>query len=162
MYIELMTKSEFKRVLKQQINTKRREYLEHLKSQHKKTQNLVIKDNISEYLVSNKLSNSQKQLLCLLRCNMSKIKVNYKGMHANLICRLCQIENTEETLVHLSVCPFVLSHVPGIASISEDDIYGDIEAQYIAIIIWQQVFIYITEKENGQAHSNCASCAVFT
>ena len=76
MYIELMTKSEFKRVLKQQINTKRREYLENLESQHKKTRNLVIKDNISEYLVSNKLSNSQKQLLWLLHCGMSKIKVN--------------------------------------------------------------------------------------
>ena len=63
-----------------------------------------------------------------------------------------------ETLVQLSLCPFVCSHVPGITDISVNDIYGDIEVQCKAVAVWQKVFDFITESENGQAHRKCASC----
>ena len=55
-----MPKSEFRRVLKDKINVKRREFLIDLQSKHKKTRELVIGDEVSQYLVSNKITQTQK------------------------------------------------------------------------------------------------------
>ena len=55
-YIQLLSKSEFRRVLKDKINVMRHEFLIDLQSKHKKTRELVIGDEVSQYLVSNKFT----------------------------------------------------------------------------------------------------------
>ena len=85
---------------------------------------------------------------------MKKNKANYKGKHADLTCRLCDSPNSEETLVHLSVCPFVCSHVPGITDISVNDIYGDIEVQCKAVAVWQKVFDFIQKVKMARRTEN--------
>ena len=84
-YIKLMSKYEFKRLLKNQIQVKRREFLENLKSIHSKTRKLEIEEKPKEYLTTKFLSVTEKQFLFSLKCNMSK--KHFKQMHADLKCR---------------------------------------------------------------------------
>ena len=144
-----MSKYKFKRLLKNQIQVKRREFLENLKSVHSKTRKLEIEENPKEYLTTKFLSVSEKQFLFSLKCNMSTNKVNFKQMHFDLNCRLCKDQNSEESLVYLSVCSFVRRHVPDICKISVDDFYGNIEDQIRAVQIWKKAFSYIENLDNN-------------
>ena len=159
----MMTKFEFRRLVKQQIRLKSNAFLSELKDKHSKTQKLQIQEKIADYLVNKNLSTSHKKLLFLLRCRMSKEKNNYKQMHTNLVCRLCVEVDSVESLEHLSVCSFVHQHVPEITTISVDDIYSDVEVKMKAVKIWSKVFEYL-EDSNNQAHdyNNCASCTVIS
>ena len=154
----MMSKIEFKKILKSKLKIKKREFLNNLQNVHSKTKRLCIEDEPQKYLTSKLLSTSLKQFLFLLRCNMTRNKTNYKQMHFNLACRLCKNVNSEESLVHLSVCSFVQKHVPEILRISIDDIYDEVEKQIRAVKIWRKVFEYIEEYENYQEHIKCASC----
>ena len=62
-YIKLMTKYEFRKLVRSQIRLKRFEYLSSLKGIHSKTRNLEIDDSPKAYLSSEILSTSQKQFL---------------------------------------------------------------------------------------------------
>ena len=133
-----------------------------MQSKHTKTKKLTLEDKPKEYLTSNLLSLSLKQFLFLLRCNMTKNKTNFKQMFLDLSCRLCLDENSEESLLHLSVCPFVKQHVPEISNIAIYDIHGEIDKQTRAAQIWKNIFSYIEEIETYQEHTKCASCTPVT
>ena len=159
-YIQLMSKFEFRKLLRRKIKIKKHEFLKSLQDKHSKTKRLEIEDSPQEYLRSTYLSTSQKRFLFSLWCKMTINKTHFKQKFANLVCRLCLDANSEESLSHLCDCSFIKQHVPEISTVSVDDIFGGIEDQIKAVNIFMKVFTYIEETEQGQAHTKCASCTV--
>ena len=151
-YFSMTSKVDMKQIVQEAIQIKRDEFLINLQNSHSKSSKLSICENIKEYLVTKRLSTHLKKFLFSLRNNMSINKVNYKNKHSNLVCRLCELENSEESLTHFISCDFLLQNVPEVSSITPDDIYGDIDQQVRATHIWKKVFQYLEKTETNQAH----------
>ena len=83
---------------------------------------------------------------------MSPIKVNFKKKYSDLICRLCEVEESEESLLHFTSCDFLLQNVPEVANIKPEDIYGSIDEQIKATRVWTKVFQFLEQTETHQAH----------
>ena len=62
---------------------------------------------------------------------------------------MCFSENSEETLLHLSVCQSVREKISEVSTVEPDDIYGNLEVQVRAVRVWIQVFNML-EKHDTQ------------
>ena len=111
-------------------------YLLDEKSKSKKLVNLSTW-KMQDYLLTEKLSLSEKRLLFSLRIRMLEVKNNFKSKYGeNLKCSLC--ENHQEDQEHLLICPEIVSEVDT-SQILYKDIFGTIEKQIEAVKIWKQV-----------------------
>ena len=149
--ISHMSKLSFKKVVKDSIKRKTSEYLEDKIRQHSKTKDMEIKNNMCDYLQTNELSTDDKRLLFKLRCRMTNNKSNFKNLHTNkLECRLCEDANSQETLTHLTKCPFLVTKVEGISDLHQDDIFGELSAQVKAVKVWREVFACLDEVDTAK------------
>ena len=111
-YISMTTKSEMKKLIRRSISVKRDEYLQNLQKSHTKSSYLKIGEKPQEYLISKRLPTPLKKFLFSLRNRMSPNKVNFKKKYSDWICRLCEAEESEESLLHFTSCDFLLQNVP--------------------------------------------------
>ena len=95
------------------VNTKLREaahsYLLQKKDILSKLKNLSSDYQLKEYLQTDSLSTSEKQLLFKLRTRMIPVKCNFPSMQDDLSCNLCN-SNTNESQEHVLICPGLGTH----------------------------------------------------
>ena len=58
-----------------------------------------------KYLTSNELNLTEKQTLFSLRSHNFACKSNFRNQYENMICRLCQSEDSYEDEIHSLKCP---------------------------------------------------------
>ena len=100
-----MKKASFIQILKQRIETKALADLEKVKSGHSKVKHLKHgKLKIQSYLLPNteKISKEEMQMIFKLRCRVTDLKTNMKGIYDSYECQIC--ENEEETQEHILKC----------------------------------------------------------
>ena len=134
--IGAMSKNAFKRLVNEKIYLLAYTYLSEEKLKKTKLANLTTWQ-MQDYLVSDKLSLSEKRLLYMLRVRMIEVKNNFSSKYGDkLECSLClnHIEDQENLLK----CSEIVSEV-NTSEITYRDIYGTLEKQAEAIKIWKQV-----------------------
>ena len=124
--IQLMSKREFKKVLRKKLRRKSDEYLLNLQSNHSKTSRLVLSDQPQEYLMTKQLSTDEKCFLFSLKCRMTKSKNNYTSMFSDQLCRFCLRINSDETLEHFCNCSTLIQTIPEVSTIDPGAIYGTV------------------------------------
>ena len=146
--IKLMKKSKFKTLVKEKIRGAAHCYLIEKKESLSKLKNLSSEFNLKEYLLTDKLSTSEKQLLFKLRTRMIPVKGNFSSMYKDdLSCHLCNM-NLKESQEHLLSCSF-LTHVNEGSSVEYLDIYHtNLEKQIRAVKHWSILLKTRTIKLN--------------
>ena len=134
--IMIMKKNKFKNLVKNKIKLAAHSYLVQKKERLSKLNNLTSDFNFKEYLSTDKLSTSEKQLLFKLRTRMIPVKGNFSSMYKDdLSCRLCNTNQTESR-EHLLSCSF-LTHANEGSSVQYLDIFHpDLEKQIRAVKHW--------------------------
>ena len=93
---------------------------------------------MKDYLVTERLTTEQKQLLFSLRTRMVDVRTNYRTKYGtNLSCSLCQIQ-AEESQEHLLTCTG-LSEIPKNSSIKYEDIFDNLEKKVEAVKHWSKL-----------------------
>ena len=108
--IKQMRKTAFIRILKQRIEAKALKDLEISKSSHSKVKHLKHeKLKMQSYFLPNmmKMSREDMQLIFKLRCRVTDLKTNLKGIYDSYECKLC--ENEEETQEHILKCKEIIN-----------------------------------------------------
>ena len=103
--IKLMKKQDFRRIVSKSIQKNVMQSLEDKKSKHSKVKQLKHEIfGMQKYLRKNnmKISIEEKQMIFKLRSEVTNVKMNFKGMHEDLKCKICNYEN--ETQKHLLEC----------------------------------------------------------
>ena len=103
--IKSMGKQEFKKIVKQKVEKKAKLKLEEKKASHSKVMHLKHESfGIQKYLKPTKMQISieERQLIFKLRSKVTNVKMNFRGMHEELTCDVCQEEN--ETQEHVLEC----------------------------------------------------------
>ena len=146
--IKLMKKSKFKTLVKEKIRGAAHCYLIEKKESLSKLKNLSSEFNLKEYLLTDKLSTSEKQLLFKLRTGMIPVKGNFSSMYKDdLSCHLCSM-NLKESQEHLLSCSS-LTHVNEGSSVEYLDIYHtNLEKQIRAVKHWSILLKTRTIKLN--------------
>ena len=107
--IKSMKKSKFKSLVKDRIKEAAHSYLVQKKEGLSKLNNLTSDFSFKEYLASDLISTTEKQLLFKLRTRMIHVKGNYSSMYKDDIsCDLCNT-NSVESQEHILVCPFLVN-----------------------------------------------------
>ena len=141
--LKSMSKSYFKKILREKIHNAAFEYLQHLKSNHSKVK-MIHYDKLAmqPYLSSNQLTTEEKQLLLRLRSSMINVKASFKSQHQDLTCNLCRDPNTVQTASHLLDCKIVLSHSPALFnndSVQYEHIYGTVDQQIEVTRLYSEI-----------------------
>ena len=101
--IKLMKKQEFKNIVKRKIEVNAKKKLEEKKSNHSKVKNLKHGYfGMQKYLKQSKMQISveEMQLIFKLRSRVTNVRMNFKGMHEEWTCQVCQEDNeTQEHIV---------------------------------------------------------------
>ena len=103
--IKVMKKQDFRKIVSISIQNKAMQILEDKKSNHSKVKQLKHETfGMQKYLRNNnmKISIEEKQMIFKLRSKVTNVKMNFKGMHEDLKCKICNEEN--ETQKHLLEC----------------------------------------------------------
>ena len=102
--IKLMKKSSFQALVKTSINDYAFKNLEKLKLSHSKVEKVRHRTlQMRTYLSPNqiKATKEEKQLIFKLRCRVTDLKTNMKGIYENTECPLCKIEGCEDSQEHI-------------------------------------------------------------
>ena len=100
-----MKKTCFMQMIKERIQTKAFKNLEKTKHSHSKVENVEhLGIKMQKYLKpnQNKMSKDESQLIFKLRCRVTKVKENLKGIYDSLECDTCGKE--EESQMHIIIC----------------------------------------------------------
>ena len=102
--IATMKKFRFKKCSKNKVKEAAFDYLQNIKEKHSKVKDIQYeKLDMQSYLLGSKFSTSEKQLLCKLRTRMTNAKANFSSAHQNIICNLCD-DNESQSDYHLLQC----------------------------------------------------------
>ena len=80
-----------------------------LRGKHSKSENLMHRDSLKDYLKTENISVSEKKLLFALKTRQINVKTNLRTMFSYLHCRLCKEVGTEESELHIMKCEKILS-----------------------------------------------------
>ena len=97
-----MKKEHFMTIIKDKIRAKTYKVMEEIKGSHSKVKNLLHENiQMQKYLKPNtcKMNKEDGQLIFKLRCKVTNLKMNFKGMYDDFECSACGIE--EETQEHV-------------------------------------------------------------
>ena len=94
-----MKKHKFKSYLNTKIQEAGHKYLLTLKNKHTKSDNLCVASQMESYLISNKLSLSEKQLLCKFRTLTYDCRANYKNQYGSNLACLIRTEEDNQILL---------------------------------------------------------------
>ena len=100
-----MRKSEFKTILNQSIEDKALKDLNKKKKSHSKVMDIIhTKLKMRKYLLPNEVNSDSEmiQLIFKLRCRVTEIKTNFKGIYDSYECDACG--NEEESQAHILEC----------------------------------------------------------
>ena len=103
--VQQSTKVKWKSLVKQHIEEKTMRYLITLKQGHSKVMKIEHKNlMMQDYLLPNinKISKEEIQLIFKLRCKVTNVKMNMKGMYNQFQCQICEEE--EESQFHIYEC----------------------------------------------------------
>ena len=133
-----LKKDRFKVLIQNKLKNAAHTYLLGKKEKLSKLDNLSSDYSLKDYLISHRLSVSEKQLLFRLRTRMVDVKCNYPGMYkSDLSCTLCDT-NSIENQEHVLVCPSL--QVQSSTKIQYNDIFSEVtEKQIEAVKHWQNV-----------------------
>ena len=138
--IKCMKKNRFKILVKTKIRKLAFENLVKIKSKHSKGEEVQYDVLQSQkYLVSEKFTTKQKQLLFSLRFRMINVKSNFKIMYENLMCLLCEEE--EETQSHLLDCQKLIDNCQELYNddkIKYEDLYDD-KKQIDVTVLYEKI-----------------------
>ena len=145
--IKNMKKTKFKNLVNCKIREPAHSYLIQKKENLSKLKNLSYDYQLKEYLTTNRLSTSEKQLLLKLRTRMIPVKCNFPSMYTeDLSCQLCNT-NMNESQEHVLLCPSLLTHSHD--TVMYQDIYDeDLEKQITAVKHWSMLLKNRTIKLN--------------
>ena len=102
--IQGVPKNVFKKYVKSKVKIKHLNYLNNLKKGHSKSEYLNCTElQTAEYLLNQRFSKTEKQLLFRLRRKTLDVKQNSKNVHKNPWCTSCKL--FPETQSHLLQCP---------------------------------------------------------
>ena len=115
--------------------------LNELKMKHSKSENIEsTKLRTASYLVYQRLTKYEQQLLFRLRTKTLDVKMNFDRLHADIYCSLCKL--FPETQSHILQCPDVVPNMntPVISnhSLNEADIYGNLDKQVQIVKIYSE------------------------
>ena len=106
--ISKMSRSAFKKLVKEKVQNIAAKYLISLKLQHSKSEHLIYSTDVQPYLRNESLKIEEKKLMFRLRNRLIDVKVNFKKKYNDdLKCRLCKL--SDESQPHLLNCPVVLN-----------------------------------------------------
>ena len=136
-----MSKNKFKNIVKGKIETLALLKLNELKMKHSKSENIEsTKLRTASYLVYQRLTKYEQQLLFRLRTKTLDVKMNFDRLHADIYCSLCKL--FPETQSHILQCPDVVPNMntPVISnhSLNEADIYGNLDKQVQIVKIYSE------------------------
>ena len=158
--IKKMKKTKFKTLVNSKIREAAHSYLIQKKEKLSKLKNMSPNYQLKEYLTTNRLSTSEKQLLFKLRTHMIPVKCNFSSMYKDdLSCRLCDF-NTDESQEHVLICPTLATH-SNVDSVKYMDIYDDqnLEKQVNAVKYWSTLMktrtIKLNEKKLLSREAKC-------
>ena len=136
-----MKKEQFKNLVKKKIKMLATEYLIGLRSKHSKSENLMHKNCMKDYLKSDRLSVEEKKLLFSMKTRSTNVKTNFRNSYTNLLCRLCQKPDEDECEIHLLKCDQIVKekNIENIDKISYLDIFGTLEKQITAVKVWKKI-----------------------
>ena len=140
--IAKFSKSQFKHLVKKKLSSASKDSLRKQQKCHSKTANLVIKDNIQNYLISHKLTLIEKQNLYKLQARIVNVKNNYKSMYKDLKCIFCIEDNSIDCVEHYLKCSYLLNHKTlkiKIQSVNYSDLFKDIDSQTRFVRLWLQI-----------------------
>ena len=103
--IQKMSKQKWKTIVKESIRNKALKYLENLKQKHSKVKTLEHKIlKMQAYFLPNELNVSKEeiQLIFQLRCRVTRLKMNLKGLYDTYECQVCM--NDDESQEHINKC----------------------------------------------------------
>ena len=103
------------------------QYLQEKQDRHSKVREIHYgKFEKQKYMSSHKFSQKDIELLFKLRTNMIDVKMNFKGMHVNYSCNICN-KDDPQTQVHLTQCEKIIEECTMLFNnidIEYEDIYG--------------------------------------
>ena len=70
------------------------------------------------------------------------VKTNFRNNFSNMLCRLCQKPDENESEIHLMKCKYIVDEntmKESIENIAYMDIFGAIEKQVAAIKVWKKI-----------------------
>ena len=100
-----LSKSKFKKLLKQKIHDGALKYLKSIQDKHTKMSNLNYQElKCSKYLLDNRLSNEDKKLLFKFRTRMYTVKANFRTQFQDkLDCKLCKSSIESQAKSNMSI-----------------------------------------------------------
>ena len=123
--IKNMKKEKFKNLVNTNVREIGREYLLSLKSQHSKSSGLNDDFKCQEYLITEKLSVEEKQLLFSFRNRTYECKTNYKNKYgSDLSCFVCKAEDSQQHLLQCELASDVNTE-----GLEYSDIFSSIDKQ---------------------------------
>ena len=133
--IKSMNEAAYKKLIKKKIRTAALKSLEDKKAKQSKKENILYRNLSQKYL--SKFTNDEVCLLAKLRSRNISVKVNFPGMHSDLLCSLgCGINENQQ---HILECQPILarSKIGSILTkVRHSDIYGPIKRQKIAVLVY--------------------------
>jgi hypothetical protein len=134
--IEKISKNKFKKIVETKIDKYALQQLNALKSKHSKSQYLQSSSfKTAGYLIDERFSKSEAQLLFRLRSKTLNVKQNFENL-----CQTCRL--FPETQSHLLQCPEIAPKLK-LLNLQENDaeekfIYGNIDQQLIIVNIYSK------------------------
>ena len=123
--IKNMKKEKFKNLVNTNVREIGREYLLSLKSQHSKSSGLNDDFKCQKYLITEKLSVEEKQLLFSFRNRTYECKTNYKNKYgSDLSCFVCKAEDSQQHLLQCELASDVNTE-----GLEYSDIFSSIDKQ---------------------------------
>ena len=136
-----ISKSKFKKLVKQKIKLAALEYLNSVAKDHSKSEKLMKTElQWSTYLKDKRFSVPEAQLLFKLRSRMVSVKANFKKSHINdLWCQLCKVELCDQK--HLLFCIVLKKFIPEMekTSVHYSDIFGNVDKQLCAVKLFTKI-----------------------
>jgi hypothetical protein len=134
--VSKISEEKFKSFVKQKSVEFTVQYLEKLKKKNSKSHNLDVTDmNISPYLIDERFSKSERELLFRLRSQTIQVKVKFSNAYFNndMMCDLCKLFPCTQS--HILQCPELspMFMVATKLNISDGWIYGTVEQQLVYI-----------------------------
>ena len=112
-----------------------------MQQRHSKSEMLDIYSiEISQYLLDNRFSKQERELLFRLRSKTIDVKENFRNAYLNndMLCQLCKLFRCTQS--HVLQCPELKTEilVDSKCQLSEHDIYGNVDQQLIYVKIYKE------------------------
>ena len=137
----MISKEKFKYYIKEKSAELTVQYLSKLQQKHSKSEMLDIYNvETSPYLLDNRFSKSERELLFKLRSKTVDVKENFKNayLHNDMLCQLCKMFRCTQS--HVIQCPKLKSRilVDSKCQLSETDIYGHVDQQLLYVKVYKE------------------------